>query len=429
MKKKSLSLLPDCDFQALPSTKMHPSDRVGVHSWFRDYSAFSESFAVAAIETLAKTKKEVVFDPFLGTGTSLVASSKLGLSFLGVELSPFSALLSRTKVSRNADSNLVARLLKAKPSVKTDVPEELLNYYTNEDLSYTLAVISKIEKLFDKSGKQLLRALIEKKSKEHDSARLALCIVLLAARSVSKTSKGSNPVWFKVGNNGNKSSNDSLSDLTVNSIDRFIEDLNKAQHKASQVKVKWADSRDSKLSDKCFDLLLTSPPYLNRLDYVVNQLPEVILLSMLYDQNLDQLKRDMIGTTKIVEKGEPDSAWGKTCLETLSLIKNHSSKASSTYYIWNYYKYFKDMYACIKEWKRLAKRNAKGLLVVQNSHYKDIDIPVTNIFNEMGSNIGIEINEVKELPVKSHMGLLSPQQREYSPNKVLKEYIMYLEFS
>jgi hypothetical protein len=428
MINKPSSLLQDDDLITLPSTKVHPSERVGVHSWFKDYSAFSAKFALAAIESIADSNKSVVFDPFLGTGTSLVASTKLGLPFVGVELSSFSALLSRAKVSQSADPETVLKLLKVKALADIDIRPELMDYYSREDLSYTSTVFYEIAKLINKDSKQLLKALIEKKGKDYDSTRVALVILLLCARTVSKTLKGSNPVWYKVTKKDNRKNKVKLSDITVRRVEQFIDDLKKEDYKSTQIKTYWGDARDTKLPDNSFDVLLTSPPYLNRLDYVVSQLPEVILLSLLYNQDLDLLKKKMVGTTKIVEKGDPDPLWGKSCLEILSKIRNHSSKASSTYYIWNYYKYFKDMYACFNEFDRLARQKAKGLLVVQNSHYKDIDIPVTKIFSEMGETIGISIKEVKELSVKSHMGLLSPQQRTYTPNKVLKEAILHLEF-
>lgn len=428
MNKKPLSLLQhENPLITLPTTKTKPADRVGVHSWFKDYSAFSEKFVIAAIEAIAETDNPTVCDPFLGTGTSLVASAKVGCPFIGVELSPFSALLSRTKVSCKADESIVRKLLKSKPLKNLDVPASLYDFYSADDLTYILGVLSGISKLLDKDGEKLLNSLISLQGKEYDSARVALTILLLSAKTVSKTSKGSNPVWHRLAKASAKKVS-KLSDITISKIDKYIDDINAAKLKCHDIKIVWGDSRATKIHSNSFDILVTSPPYLNRLDYVVSQLPEIVLLSLLYKQNLDDLRKQMIGTTKIVEKGEPDILWGRTCLNTIEEIRRHPSKASSTYYVWNYYKYFKDMFACFKEMKRLARARSQGVLVVQNSHYKDISIPVTQIFTEMGKHIGIEINEVMHFDVKSHMGLLSPHQRTYTPNKVLKEAVLHFRF-
>jgi len=420
----------DHALMALPSPKMTNADRVGVHAWFKEYAAFSESFASSVIESLIVTKNEIVFDPFLGSGTSLVAASKLNLPFIGVELSQFSVLLSRTKVSYKADPKVVLSLLEGWPNLPSRFSPILAGTFSESDLQYASSVISKICEMTDKYGKYLLLDLTNNNDAMWDSVRVALLSIVLSARYTSNLSKGSNPVWFRNTRTSEKEGTESLKYFAERFARTILADLKKySSFIATQnIELYCCDARSIPINNACFDILLTSPPYLNRLDYVINKLPEILILSLIEDQDLDLLRKNMVGTTKIVEKGKPSTEWGPTCLGILDEIKNHSSRASNTYYIWNYYKYFKDIFTIFKQIKRLARPNARGILVVQNSHYKEIQIPVAKIFEEMSRGIGIEISEVKNISVKSHMGLLCPKQRAYTSNKTLNEAVLHLQF-
>ena len=414
----------------LPSPKVQLADRTGVHSWYHDYAAFSEKFALAAIEALAFSRNLIVFDPFLGSGTSLVAAAKLGLPFIGNELSPFSALISRAKVARNATHQKVLKILDTLPQEGFDGVGLISKWYSETDLRYANGIMQRISKMVRKSEIELMQALLDDTSGKYDDIVVALTAILLSARHSAKLATGSNPVWTRLAQKGEIYRRPSLSKIARDKAQMMLSDLQGlvSNAKMSSTRVLLGDARAIQLPDNSVDLIITSPPYLNRLDYVISQLPQLLLLSLQYRFNIDVLRKDMVGTTKIVEKGEPDSAWGATCIHILEKIKTHKSKASDTYYYWNFYKYFKDMYQSFNELKRVARPNARGVLVIQNSHYKDISIPVSNIFVEMGQNIGFEIRKIKQHSVKTHMGLLSPQQRQYSPNKTLEEAILLLQF-
>ncbi|MGF2010985.1 DNA methyltransferase [Nostoc sp. DedVER01b] len=59
--------------------------KLPVHRWFR----FSAGFSAQWVETIISQAKErgetTVLDPFSGSGTTLLASEKLGVECLGIE--------------------------------------------------------------------------------------------------------------------------------------------------------------------------------------------------------------------------------------------------------------------------------------------------------------------------------------------------------
>jgi DNA modification methylase len=415
---------------SLPSPKVRPKDRTGVQNWNHFYTAFSENFAMAAIENLSCSNKDLMLDPFLGSGTSLVAASKIGVSCVGVELSPFSALLARAKVSFGVRPANVHELLQNGLIQHIDIPLSLRQWYSAKDIMYAHSVMSTIAREVGKSKREFLYALVDDPTCRFDDLVVSLVAMLISTRTAAKIAYGSNPVWMRSASKGEILRRPSLSKLAANKATQMLQDLRafKKDVLSSANRILLGDARSIAMPDKSIDFIVTSPPYLNRLDYVVSQRPELLILSIFCEIDLCELRKSMIGTTKIVEKGDPEQTWGKTCLSVLEKIRTHRSKASDTYYIWNYYKYFKDMYQCLKEMRRVAKPEARGVLVIQNSYYKDLSIPVSRIFIEMGESLDIQMTEIKAQSVKVHMGLLSPRQRYYSPGKTLQEVVLLMRF-
>ncbi len=136
----------------------------------------------------------------------------------------------------------------------------------------------------------------------------------------------------------------------------------------------------------------------------------------------------MMGTTKIVEKGEVSTAWGTLCLEFMDVVLRHASKDSATYYFWTYYKYFKDLHTTLQNLVRLARPSAKGAVVIQNSFYKDTVVPTPEILVQMAAGLGVRAAIARTEAVRAHLGTLSPRQTHYVPRKVLKECVVVLEF-
>ncbi len=267
--------------------------------------------------------------------------------------------------------------------------------------------------------------------KSLDNHAVALAAIAIAAQSSCKIATGSNPVWKRIPAPGENIQVFPLKQQAIHTAQKMCQDLNssdKQRHPRAQL-FKTCDARSLNIPDNSVDFVLTSPPYLNRLDYVVDHLPALTLLSGFLDINIDRLRRQMIGTTKINEKnGKIDKSWGRNCVKVLSAIKQHKSKASDTYYYWTYYQYFKDMYTILTELKRKCRNGALGLFVLQNSYYKEIDISTSKIICEMASNIGFKGEVIRDEDVRAHLGTLNPSLRKNAPNKQLTEKVIRFLF-
>ena len=425
-----LSLHLSQSWDQVPSPKMRPSERTGIYTWTRLYSAFSESFALEALRILCPSNHDVLLDPFAGAGTTLVAAVKLGVPAIGVDLDPFSALLASASVATEAHPERVFQLLKGRTPSRTSTPKggapQLLR---DSDLQYARGVFDRIRES-QTDNQHLWADLLANAHHTFDSELVALAALGVASNLSANMERGSNPVWYRRLPPGETAKRPQLNAAARGVARLILADLARlaSSRHCARVSVLNEDFRSVALPDSSVDLVLTSPPYLNRLDYVVNHLAPLTLLSSFIPVELDNLREEMMGTTIVVKTDQPDARWGETCLRTLSSVFSHPSKASATYYYWNYLHYFADLFRILAQLKRLCRPSARGVVVLQNSYYKELEVPAQMILCEMSQGLGIDARIIRTEKVRAHLGTISPRQNRYNTSKVLAESIISLAF-
>ena len=78
-------------------TAKHWNPNYGPHGWHRYVGRFPPHLIRAVINNFSLVRHATLYDPFAGSGTALVEGRLLGLRSIGVEISPLSAMISRTK--------------------------------------------------------------------------------------------------------------------------------------------------------------------------------------------------------------------------------------------------------------------------------------------------------------------------------------------
>lgn len=73
------------------------SSDYGTHGFHRYVGRFPPHLIRALINSFGVTSEDIVFDPFCGSGTTLVEARMLGVKAKGIEISPLSAMISRVK--------------------------------------------------------------------------------------------------------------------------------------------------------------------------------------------------------------------------------------------------------------------------------------------------------------------------------------------
>lgn len=71
-----------------------------VHEWYRFVLSFPPHLVRAYIERFGLSSEQWVFDPFCGTGTTLVECKKLGIPSIGLEANPVVHFAAQVKTNR-----------------------------------------------------------------------------------------------------------------------------------------------------------------------------------------------------------------------------------------------------------------------------------------------------------------------------------------
>lgn len=423
-------------FNALVSAKRGSRERIGVHSWHPYYAGYSETFVASAIEYLGLNKSYILLDPWNGSGTTALAASRFGIQTIGCEINPvmnvFAAaksgfLLQKQAIVKTLLRDTIDRALQSQSECQNKDP--LLDFMS-ESLSrgiralYTVIdsynypqfpLTSKILKPF--AATQILLNPFEAFLK---------AALFITARKLAGYKGGSNPTWVKTLTNKPEYCIEDVVSELIKVVDSMILDLELSdipvQDTVLHVPLE-ADSRVLCINSNSIDGIITSPPYLTRIDYAMSTRPE--LLIMRDSTTLRAIREGTIGAPVIVDKNiEANPVWGETCLRLLKNVERHKSKAAISYYLPNMLQYFRDVERSLQEIIRVLKTGNQALIVVQSSYFKEYVVNLGNIYVELCQNLGIHSTIVNKEIVRGHMAHVNTKSNQYKSGKVYYEDVV-----
>ncbi len=223
-----------------------PNKAEPIHNWFYYKEGFSRKFAEWAIEEFKLNGP--LLDPFCGVGTTLLACKQLGLKSIGFDVSPLAAFVAEAKTMDYS----IGTLAKALAEFRNLEPHQVGKFQNKA-----------IRRLFRE--KQLDDIyFFYKKIEEMPDAR-ARAFFLLAL--IDTTGRVANVV--KVGGSLRKQKKPAMpvQKLFLGKAKKMILDLKHASPKGPEPEVFQADARQAKLGENSIGAVITSPPYLNKIEY------------------------------------------------------------------------------------------------------------------------------------------------------------------
>lgn len=396
------------------SPKLAPSGESGRAAWFKYYAGFSQEFAQTTIHHLASPGDRIL-DPWNGSGTTTYAASLLRISSVGVDANPAMVLAARAReISVSKLEALKAQLEDSLTSFDYSLKRkraEPLDAWFSPTTSNRLRGL--LNHLLEKLGAQT--TAVETFSPEQAFVFVAMAKVL---RAFLREFVGSNPTWIRVADEASR-----VKVQTPQLIKKFRETLSILVAAESQLgecpqnlsEVSLGSSLALGVESDSINLVLTSPPYCTRIDYARATLPELALLGMDFrSQQFKTLRKTLLGTTT-VPKEHPmlDEAWGATCCSFLEAMSQHTSLASSVYYLKNHLQYFAGLYQSIGEIHRVLVNRGNAVIVVQDSYYKEIHNNLPRIVTEMAKTRGLTLIERHDVQIKRTKAIINPGARGY----------------
>ena len=353
--------------------------------------------------------KSRILDPMCGSGTTLRHASDMGHKVVGWDIDPLAVKISRTWCSR-FDLNKLreqADILRTKLKYKrtpfksrfASCPEtqEFCSYWFAKEQKHDLNNLSIfIEKLFPKGRRR-------------DFFQVAMSRIIITKL------KGASLAWDIPHSRPHKKKE--VNDFEVipeffNSVEKLIQIFENFPS-SCDVSVKRQDCRKGAISEK-FDLVITSPPYLNAIDYMRGHKFSLIWMGYTIPE-LREIRANSVGT----ERGMPELLSKRVYADMArDICRGQPSSPKVKNFI---LRYIYDCETIIKRMNLLLKPTGELFVVIGNSMQSGARVSNDKIFSVLALKEGFNLISRKErnfptklryLPLKDRKGQLAKRMKK-----------------
>lgn len=222
------------------------------HGFFPYRGKFHPQMVKAILNLMGLSAGDVVLDPMMGSGTTLVEASSIGIDSIGVDVSPFCQFMSQAKCEG----------LRVDP----------------EDLERTVSSEHKVDKLFMQFSNG---GIIEAREKDAHPLRRISALAFMDACGLSKRSN-------------RLTKREAFQEILIkytNCLAGFSEVRDSLNLKLGDTSCMQGDARSLLLDSESVDGVLFSPPYSFAVDYVGNDEQHIASLGI----HPSELRSSMVG--------------------------------------------------------------------------------------------------------------------------------------
>jgi len=404
------------DFRAFLGFRLNKTEPI--FRWFR----FKEAFSGRLVEEILTNEWKLppnclIFDPFAGCGTTLLACQQLGYPAIGIDILPIAVFASKVKLYTKYDPNALRRTAN----------EILSKPFSPTDKSFPKIRIIDLA-LPQKAQEKLLFYREQISAIQDISTRDFLMLGLLASiEEASYTSKDGQ--FLRLVERPPKS----VEVVFENKLREMLTDLTKfdGAKQESKTQIFLGDARRLPIQAVKYkgkvSGIITSPPYLNRYDYSRTYALELCLLynerGEPWVKDFEDLKniRHSLLRSHIESRAAPTNLVKFPALEEVlnCLELKQLNNPRIPIMIEGY---FEDMNLAIREMAKMLKLGGLVALVVDNVRFEGELIPVDLILSEIAAKHKLRTLEIR---VPRYKGNSSQQMGRYGRVPVRESIVFW----
>lgn len=373
----------------------------GRHGWLR----LTPAYSVKVVESILGNRRcrARVLDPFAGTGTTGLCAIQHGHNATMLEINPFLLWLGRAKTDRYSREVCEAARKAAQRALKLitarRVAPEPAPPLHNIERWWPSSVLRFLQTL-----KAAINEVTASTGRERTLLQIAFCRTLI---------KLSNAAF----------NHQSMSFKDVSQIDMFVD----GRSGPLCQRIFWDDVQyvidsasdnvpgncrfvqgDAREVERCvrgrYDLVITSPPYANRISYIRELRPYMYWLGYLKEgRDAAELDWASIGgtwgvaTSRLLE-WRPDGesyrpGYLDRILERIADEGNSNGRLLANYVA----KYFEDIWTHFRSSRRVLSRGAEVHYIVGNSTFYGVLVPTERVYADMLGELGFSGVEIRPL--------------------------------
>ncbi len=374
--------------------------------WYPYIEGYSPDFVKSLIKNYG-ISDTLIYEPFAGTGTTLLAADKLGLSTVYSEVNPLLQFLIRTKIKvLEATGAQRRKLAKSLKDIQKNILKSIDKFEEDKSLKESYKSLFADKKYFPNEtlGQVLkLRSYIDILKLEDELLANALTVAVLSCLLPVSYLKKVGDVRFKTAKEIEKDLK-LFSDILPEKIDNIAEDvvnLNFSLKRKPELILSNAKNI-GRINSLKIGAIITSPPYLNGTNYFRNTKIELWFLRFLQYKNDLRFFRDQALTSGINDvKKEYAYVNGLDIASKSSLLKSTLVELNKNAYDSRIpimaKSYFKEMYKVFNDVKPHLTPNAKILIDIGDSIFSGVHIYTDDILIELLEGLGYKLIDKKLL--------------------------------
>lgn len=366
------------------------------HRWYYYKEGYSPELVEKAFEVTGVGRKDIIIDPFNGGGTTTLTSSLHGFKSVGLEVNPFTAFLAESKLSSASTNALQTAAHVIIAGTERGGLSPLVGFSTFSEKKgldkwlFNSSVLNAFE-----GGWSSLEGI-----ENQPLQRLCKLALLSAAMENCNAVRDGKCLRYRdTWQEGNYDAN-SFSERLLNSFSNIHLDIEATRDtlKGKSI-IHNGDARkiltDKRYSTK-FKLCVTSPPYLNTFDYTDIYRPELFLGKFIKNnEELYNLRLKTVRSHIQAKWGAPtQSDFGTLYKNSIDHLESNRALLMHKNIPLMVQAYFEDMQNILRLLLEKAESQAQLWMVVSNSAYAGMEIPVDLILGDIGTKAGWHLKEI-----------------------------------
>lgn len=373
-----------------------------IHDWYRFTAGFSYKLVKKIIEIENLGTNDCIYESFAGCGTTLVSAQKNGIKAVGNEGQELLYNVIKGKLDWSVDTNQIKQFILSL--------EKSINGGNYQEPYHQL-----LETLYSKNNLYQLYFIRDYIIQNVCDDKQSTFLNLALTQSLHKVSI--HPIAIPYISRSKTLSNSlSAYDTFKNTVFKMIEDLKTVVDKPVTTEIFLHDSRlrNEAIEDNSCSICITSPPYLNNLDYgeVSKVCSHFFGFTNDWNEITEKVRKKLVtGATTHYKESEFDIEVWKTenfylnnkvimdsiftdILEIEAISKTRKGRKS--FHILALY-YFQDMYQVFIEMRRVLKPGSKAYLVLGDSAPYGVFIDTTKVLGEIAKNSGFKKYDIVKI--------------------------------
>jgi len=430
-----------------------------LHSWFKYREGFSATLVDILLQKFGYTQDDTVFDPFAGSGTTLLVAQMLGINATGIELLPHSYLAWQAKSKTFVYA--VDELCEIRDLLKCTAPPETEQKFHHIKITATAFPEATEKELmaythwFDSldvspNAKTLCRLIltsiledISYTRKDGQYLRWDAHAGKVQARNAKRIAQGKAPT-----NGINKGELPGVKQATLAALDKIINDIRWLQQESAPQSHQNLISGNSlyilpSMLPAQFSGVITSPPYANRYDYTRTYALELAYANVgddIFKLRQRQLSCTVENKSKLAAlaayyQSIEQSIRYNTILQIVNQNqalreintalekRNQRGEINNKGVLRMIAQYFTELTFVFAELYRVCKKGAHVVVVNDNVRYAGEIIPVDLLSTNLAEEVGFTPVKIYTLPQRK--GNSSQQMKKFGREALRKSITVW----